>query len=137
LSDQDKAMSGGCNNPVAWFEIYVQDMGRAKAFYEAVFGTQLTKLENPGLEPGMELWAFPRQQTAYGATGALVKMPGFEPGANSVLVYFSCADCAVEAAKAERVGGRIQKPKMAIGPYGHIALIFDTEGNLIGLHSMQ
>ena len=24
------------NNPVGWFEIYVQDMERAKAFYEAV-----------------------------------------------------------------------------------------------------
>ena len=36
----------------------------------------------------------------YGAAGALVRMPGFEPGGNSVLVYFSCADCAVEADKA-------------------------------------
>ena len=25
------------NNPVGWFEIYVEDMDRAKAFYEAVF----------------------------------------------------------------------------------------------------
>ena len=32
------------DNPVRWFEIYVQDMGRAKTFYEAVFGIQLTKL---------------------------------------------------------------------------------------------
>ena len=62
---------------------------------------------------------------------------GFDSGANSVLVYFSCADCAVEAAKAEKAGGRIQKPKMSIGPYGHIALVFDTEGNMIGLHSMR
>jgi predicted enzyme related to lactoylglutathione lyase len=130
-------MSDDRNNPVGWFEIYVQDMRRAKTFYEAVFATQLTKLENLGLEPGMELWAFPGRQTGCGATGALVKMPGFEPGANSVLVYFSCADCAVEAAKAEKAGGTIQKPKMAIGSYGHIALVFDTEGNLIGLHSMR
>ena len=26
------------SNPVGWFEIYVQDMNRAKAFYESVFG---------------------------------------------------------------------------------------------------
>jgi len=25
------------NNPVCWFEIYVQDMDRAKKFYEMVF----------------------------------------------------------------------------------------------------
>ena len=31
------------DNPVKWFEIYVQDMARAKAFYQAVFGMQLTK----------------------------------------------------------------------------------------------
>jgi hypothetical protein len=30
------------NNPVGWFEIYVQDMDRAKAFYEMVFGVQLS-----------------------------------------------------------------------------------------------
>jgi len=71
------------------------------------------------------------------ARRALVKMPGFDSGANRVLVYFGCADRAVEAAKAEKVGGRIQKPKTSIGPYRHIALVFDTEGNLIGLHSMR
>lgn len=35
------------NNPVVWFEIYVQDMNRARAFYEAVFGVRLEKLESP------------------------------------------------------------------------------------------
>ena len=120
-------------NPVGWFEIYVQDMPRAKAFYEAVFDAQLSKLESPGVE----LWAFPGNMDRYGAPGALVKMPGFPSGANSVLVYFSCADCAVQAAKAAKAGGRIQKEKFSIGQYGFIALVIDTEGNMIGLHSMQ
>jgi predicted enzyme related to lactoylglutathione lyase len=121
------------NNPVGWFEIYVEDMGRAKAFYESVFGVQLSRLENPEVE----LWAFPMNMDGDGASGALVKMPGFRTGGNSVLVYFRCEDCAVEAAKAAGSGGRIQKNKMAIGQYGYIALIIDTEGNMIGLHSMQ
>ncbi len=64
-------------------------------------------------------------------------MPGFPAGGNSVLVYFSCADCAVQAGKAVAAGGRLQKPKMSIGQYGFIALVSDSEGNLIGLHSMQ
>jgi uncharacterized protein len=122
------------NNPVGWFEIYVQDMGRAKAFYESVFGVELAKLDSP--DPGIELWAFPMQTERYGAPGALVRMPGFSSGANSVLVYFSCADCAVEAAKAARSGGRVEKEKFSIGQYGFIALVIDTEGNMIGLHSM-
>ena len=75
------------------------------------------------------------QENGYGAAGSLVHMPGFPSGGNSVL--FNCADCAVEAERAARSGGRIMKPKMSIGPYGHIALVFDTEGNMIGLHSMQ
>ena len=64
-------------------------------------------------------------------------MPGFPSGGNSVLVYFSCADCAAEAAKVVKAGGSLQKEKMSIGQYGFIALAVDTEGNMIGLHSMQ
>lgn len=73
---------------------------------------------------------------AIGVTGALVKMPDVASGGNSVIVYFMCADCAVTAAKAEEAGGRIHMPKTSIGQYGHIALVTDTEGNTIGLHSM-
>ena len=120
-------------NPVGWFEIYVNDMPRAKAFYEAVFGRTLTSLASPGIE----MWAFPMGEQTYGASGALVCMPGFPAGGNSVLVYFSCADCAVEAAKAVQAGGKVQREKMSIGQYGFIALVTDSEGNMIGLHSMQ
>lgn len=126
-------------NPAAWFEIYVGDMARAKVFYESVFGVTLTKLENPATldKPGMELWAFPSDMNTYGASGALVKMPGFPGGGNSTIVYFSCEDCAVEAQKAVRAGGKIETPKISLGQYGAMALVYDTEGNLIGLHSMQ
>lgn len=121
------------NNPVGWFEIYVDDMTRAKAFYQVVLGAELNRLDSPDLE----MWAFPMTQDAYGASGALVRMPGFPAGGNSTLVYFHCADCAVEAGRAVAAGGRVQKEKMSIGPYGFIALVTDTEGNMIGLHSMQ
>lgn len=121
------------HNPIGWFEIYVHDMPRAKAFYEAVFGQPLSRLETPDID----MWAFAMDQASYGASGALVKMPGVNPGGNSVLVYFHCTDCAVEAQKAVQAGGTLQRPKMSIGPYGHIALVLDTEGNMIGLHSMQ
>ena len=72
-----------------------------------------------------------------GASGALVKMDGFPSGGNSTLVYFTCADCAVEAGRVIASGGRMQREKMSIGQYGFIALAFDTEGNMFGLHSMQ
>jgi len=120
-------------NPVGWFEIYVEDMERAKAFYESMLGIQLSRLDSPG----MDMMAFPMERDKSGASGALVKMPGFPSGANSVLVYFVCEDCANEASKAVASGGRIQKPKTPIGEYGFIALVVDTEGNMVGLHSMK
>jgi hypothetical protein len=121
------------NNPVGWFEIYVQDLSRARRFYESVLGVTLEKLESPG----MEMWAFPMKMDRMGAAGALVRMPGVPSGGNSTLVYFSCRDCAVEAGRAAVAGGRVQQEKTAIGAYGFIALVVDTEGNIIGLHSMQ
>ena len=123
------------NNPINWFEVCVQDMDRAKSFYESVFEARLTKLESP--LPGMELWRFPWVEGSCGATGALVKMEGLPSGANSTVVYFACEDCAVQAKRAASHGGRIFKEKFSIGQYGFIALVFDTEGNMIGLHSMK
>lgn len=120
-------------NPVVWFEIYVQDMERAQAFYETMLEVKLQKLNSPELE----MWAFPSSQTSSGASGALAKMPGFSSGGNSTLVYFACADCATEAKRAVAAGGRIMKEKFSIGEYGFIALAFDTEGNMFGLHSMK
>ena len=121
------------SNPVVWFEIYVQNMERAKAFYECVFAIQLEKLESPELE----MWAFPMQEDGPGAMGALVRMEGCPSGGNSTLIYFTCADCALEAERAKENGGRIFKDKFSIGQYGFISLVYDTEENMIGLHSMQ
>lgn len=125
-------------NPVGWFEIYVQDMGRAKAFYESVFKTTLSGLKNPATDhDNLEMWSFEGEMTTYGAPGALVKMTGVPSGNNSVLVYFSCEDCAIEEARIETAGGKVIKSKFGIGNYGFIALVTDTEGNMIGLHSLK
>jgi uncharacterized protein len=120
-------------NPVGWFELYVQDIERAKAFYQKTFQVTLERLESPDIE----LWAFPMRPDLSGASGAIVKMDGKDSGGGGTIIYFSCADCAVEASRAVQNGGRVQKEKISIGEYGFIALVFDTEGNMIGLHSMQ
>jgi predicted enzyme related to lactoylglutathione lyase len=121
------------HNAVGWFEIYVQDMARAKAFYESVFQVELDEL--PG--PDIEMWTFPMSMEKTGASGALVKMAGFPSGGNSTLVYFVCEDCAVEEGRVEAAGGTVERSKMSIGEYGFISLAIDTEGNMIGLHSQQ
>lgn len=119
------------NNPVCWFEIYVQDMARAKRFYEAVFQVTLERLNTE-----FEMWGFPGNMENYGIHGSLVKIDGVCSG-GSTLVYFACKDCAVEAARVKEAGGQIHKEKTSIGQYGFMVLAVDTEGNMIGLHSLQ
>ena len=124
------------NNPVAWFEIYVDDLVRAKQFYESVLSVNLDVLSDPN-DDSIQMLSFPSDMEKYGASGALVKMEGFASGGNSTLIYFSCEDCAVEESRVEAAGGHIQKPKMSIGEYGFISLAIDSEGNIFGLHSMK
>ena len=121
------------SNAVGWFEIYVQDMERARKYYEAVLARRLEKLEAGGLD----MWSFSGDMEAPGSAGALVHMPGFPSGGNSTLVYFACEDCATEEGRVKAAGGKIEKSKFSIGPYGFISLVYDTEGNMLGLHSMK
>lgn len=134
-------------NPVGWFEIYVEDMARARAFYEKVLDLSLSRLDVPeapegtpspggSTGPDMEMWAFPGDMTTVGASGALVRMAGVPPGGNSTIVYFRCEDCFNEEARVAGAGGRVHQSKMSIGPYGFVSMAIDTEGNMIGLHSM-
>ena len=119
-------------NNVVWFEIYVDDMERAKKFYETVIGVKLEKLP-----VDIEMWKFPGDPDEPGSSGSLVHMPGFPAGRNSVIIYFSCEDCATEESRVEGAGGKIEKPKFSIGQFGFISLVYDTEGNMIGLHSLK
>ena len=120
-------------NAVGWFEIYVQDVPRAQAFYEQTLQVKLQDLPMPM----MTMRAFPMDPSRPGCAGALVKMDGKESGGGGTLVYFSCEDCAAEVARTIKNGGTVFKDKFAIGEYGFIALVIDTEGNMIGLHSMK
>ncbi|NJL91934.1 MAG: VOC family protein [Coleofasciculaceae cyanobacterium SM2_1_6] len=118
------------SNPIVWCEIYVEDMDRAKSFYESVFQVKLENLESPG----MEMWTFPMAMDKGGASGALVKMEGFKSGGSGTIPYFHCDEVAVESDRVVAAGGQIKQAKMSIGQYGFMALIVDTEGNTIGLH---
>ncbi len=121
-------------NPVGWFEIYVQNMDRARAFYQTVFQVSLEELPSP--LPGTRMVAFPMNEGP-GAAGALVLMPGVHSPGLGTLVYFNCTDCAVESSRVPAAGGRVERPKFSIAPFGFIALVRDSEGNAIGLHSRE
>jgi uncharacterized protein len=120
-------------NQVNWFEIAVSDMPRAKKFYEAVFSTTLTDLEMMGQDMAM----FPGDPTGVNANGTLVKADDYTPSTTGTKIYFTCKDVNHEADLVAKNGGQIVVPKMSLGDFGYMALFIDTEGNMIGLHSMQ
>ncbi len=123
-------------NVVWWFEIYVSDMARAKAFYEAVF-QRTERVDLSSAEMNMEMFGFPWSDTAPGTWWALVKADGYSPSSSGTIIYFVCEDCAVEESRVGAAGGKILQPKMNIGEFGFVSIIQDSEGNSIGLHSMN
>lgn len=130
-------------NPIGWTEIYVEDLSRAKTFYEAVLAISMQAMPMPeGMEVDessenyFEMVGFPGDMLGPGSSGALVKSPMFKPGPGGTLSYFVCDDCAIELARVEPAGGKVVAPKMSIGEFGFCAIALDSEGNQIGFHSM-
>jgi len=123
-------------NAVGWFEIPVTDMQRAIKFYETVLNIKLTH-QNFG---GLEMAWFPHGK-GYGAGGALVFDKSFyTPSEQGTLVYLTAhsGDLQNELARAEKAGVKVVQQKKQISPeHGYMALIIDSEGNRIALHSMK
>lgn len=121
---------------VGWFDIYVEDMERAQAFYETVLGTSLTTMDDPN-DPTAQMRAFEDDYASHGAGGALVKLEYASPGPGGAMVYFTCEDCSVEESRVEAAGGQVVRSKFRIGEHGFVSLFTDTEGNTVGLHSSR
>lgn len=122
------------NNPVTWFEIGTKDLERAKNFYSEVFKIDMQFIDMPG-SPMYMMGA--GGEDTIGAGGALVHSPENVPSSEGTMVYFGCEDVAVESARVEAAGGTLIVPKMSLGEFGFMAQFIDTEGNKVGMHSMQ
>ncbi len=121
---------------VGWFDIYVEDMERAQAFYETMLDTTLAPMDDP-TDSTVQMRAFGDDFASHGAGGALVKLAHASPGPGGSMVYFSCDDCAVEERRAAAAGGSVVRPKHPIGEHGFVSIVTDTEGNMVGLHSVS
>jgi predicted enzyme related to lactoylglutathione lyase len=118
------------HNTLNWFEIFVADLPRAQAFYEAVLDTSL-KTEDFG---GMPMAVFP----AEGLKGALVKHPRRQPSAEGAITYLNCNGRLDQAlARVPAAGGAVLMPRTDIGAPGFIAWVRDTEGNTVALHAAR
>ena len=120
---------------ISWFEIPSTNLERATNFYETIFGVQLIVMDTPNIRMRM----FPLEDMS-GIGGAVVDSGGFhKPSAtDGPLIYLNGnPDLRRILDKVEAAGGRIMVPETEISPeYGNMAVIIDTEGNRIGLHSV-
>jgi predicted enzyme related to lactoylglutathione lyase len=118
------------NDQIVWCDIPVKDLDRAIKFYSAVLGATVEKQSFPGMTIGL----FPHAHD--GVSGCLHTSDEVAPSAQGPLIYLNCEgrlDAAI--ATVAQNGGKVLKPKHPIGPYGYRAMVLDSEGNRIALHS--
>ena len=117
---------------INWFEIPVSDINRAAKFYGAIFGAKMEPADMGGVTMAM----FQVEQGEIG--GALVKSEGYIPSTEGAVIYLNGGDDLSNVLnKVEAAGGKVAMPKTDIGEYGFIGFFTDTEGNKVGLHSMN
>ena len=123
-------------NAISWFEIPADDLDRAQKFYEAIFGIQMIPMDMENMKMRM----FPIDDPMTGVGGALVCSGGFHKASatDGPLVYLNGnPDVQLVLDKVADAGGSVMVPKTEISPeYGFMAVILDTEGNRVGLHSV-
>jgi predicted enzyme related to lactoylglutathione lyase len=123
-------------NAISWFEIGTNDLDRATKFYETIFNVKLAPLDLPNIKMRM----FPLDDMMTQVGGAIVHSGGFHKPSSTdgPLVYLNGnPDVQDILDRVEAAGGKIMVPKTEISPeYGYMAVIIDTEGNRIGLHSV-
>jgi uncharacterized protein len=118
------------SNQIVWCDIPAKDLDRAIRFYSAVLGQLIEKEDFSGFSIGV----FPHAGEAVSA--CLCVGENHPTGVAGPLIYLNCAgrlDDAVAAVAAN--GGKVLQPQHQIGPFGYRAVILDSEGNRVALHS--
>ena len=124
------------NNAISWFEIAATDLSRAQKFYETIFSINMIPMDLPNIKMRM----FPLEDMMTQVGGAVVDSGGFHKASSTdgPLIYLNAnPDVQNVLDKVIEAGGSIMVAKTEISPeYGYMAVINDTEGNRIGLHSV-
>lgn len=120
------------SNTFCWIDIPVVDIDRAIEFYSSILNTDVQKISEHGMEFGL------LPHTEDNVSGCLIVMSDRQPSQQGPLVYLNVEgrlDHAIDNVK--KMGYTVLKPKESIGPYGHRAVVLDSEGNAIALYSKQ
>ena len=114
-----------------WVDIPVHDLDRAIDFYAAVLGTPVTREGGPGFSFGL------LAHSGSDVAGCLyLADDGNAPSPRGPLVYLNVDRRIVDAERAVAArGGRIVQSTHAIAPHGYRAIVLDSEGNRVALHS--
>lgn len=105
-------------------EVPADDVARARAFYEAVFGWTF---EEP---PGMSGYLLYR--TPSGEFGGGMGVRG-ESAPDTVRNYLLVTSVEESLARATAQGGRVVEGKQGIPGFGWFGVVADTEGNQVGI----
>lgn len=119
------------DNTICWVDIPVRDLDRAIGFYSAILGKEVKKETAPGFAFGL----LPHED--HNVSGTLSVMTNNGPSESGPLVYLSVdgrLEAAVAAARAQ--GAKILEERTSLGPHGIRAVLIDSEGNRIALHTM-
>lgn len=115
-----------------WFDIPVANLDRAKKFYTEVFGMAFLDMDHQHAKVAM----FPYERGV--VSGLLIEYPDYTPSEISPVIYLNGGkDLSIILSKVKKAGGEILSDKTSIKEYGFTAYFKDTEGNKIGLHSME
>lgn len=118
-------------NWVYWFEIPATDFLRAKAFYETIFDMEITATDFGSMKMGI----FPHRETG----GAIVQSDFHRPSPDGPMIYLEAGpDLTTVLERVVTAGGQILQDKKQISEeHGYNAMVLDTEGNRLALHSFS
>lgn len=120
------------SNRIVWFEIPAADLDRSTRFYGSIFD------EDPKIAPfgTGSLAVLPYEKP--NVSGCIMAAPELKPSRDGVVVYLNAEPSLGEVlARVETAGGKIVQAATALPEgMGFYAKILDTEGNIVGLHSM-
>ena len=119
---------------INWFEIPASDFKRAVRFYSRIYGYDMPTRDMGDIKMG-----FFQHEQGGGIGGSVVSGDGYVPARDGAKVYLNAGDdLRTVLDRVENAGGSVVMGKTQISPeIGYIAIIDDTEGNRVYLHSMK
>lgn len=117
------------HNRAVWFDIPVVELERAVKFYQEVLAIEVSVHDFEGFSFGV-------LDHADGNGGCLIPKPEEVARDTGILLYLNVHGRIQDAVvKAKALGAEILEEVHPIGPHGFRALIRDSEGNRVALHS--